>query len=489
VPDCGPMRRHTVVASLAVSALLIAGCSAAASSPQRDSSTDVPFTGCDSVACTGTIEGAEYEIVMPETWNGTLLIYSHGYRPAQPFPPTFDPVVTTAVPAPGWDSGDRSLGEELLSRGFAIAGSSYASNGWAVEDGVAAAGQIYDFFSENIATPNRTLVWGDSLGGLITAMLAEQETDWIDGAAPLCGVVAGMVPNIDLAFDVAYAIQQLLYPQMKIADYATYEEAVLAWEGAASRILAGAQEQDPEVIAKILTIAAISDAPSRTRTFDGADLVSQISGTVENLLTVLGYATVGRYDIEQRYGGNVSGNELADYAARVTESEIEAINTVGGGGAAQGFLGILDNGPRVAADPTARAAALERGGNPTGRIQVPVITMHTAYDWVIVQNETFYRDRFDAAAASGLARADLVQTFTVPPPEFSPEQGAPYGAGHCNFTAQSRIAIVELLDRWVREGVYPAQAAIAAAMGPDSGFSPTFAPGPWPAPEAVVPVG
>jgi hypothetical protein len=223
--------------------------------------------------------------------------------------------------------------------------------------------------------------------------------------------------------------------------------------------------------------------------FDGADLVSQISGTVENLLTVLGYATIGRYDIEQRYGGNVSGNELAYYAARVNESEIEAINTIGGGGAAQGFLGILDNGPRVAADPTARAAALERGGNPTGRIQVPVITMHTAYDWVIVQNETFYRDRFDAAAASGLARADLVQTFTVPPPEFSPEQGAPYGAGHCNFTAQSRIAIVELLDRWVREGVYPAQAAIAAAMGPDSGFSPIFAPGPWPAPEAVVPVG
>lgn len=482
------MRWNGVLASLAVSGLLVAGCSAAASAPERDTSTDVSFTGCDTVACTGTIEGAEYEIVMPATWNGTLLIYSHGYRPAEPFPPTFDPIVRTASPAPGWDTGDRTVGEALLERGYALAGSAYASNGWAVEDGVAAAGQLHDFFAQNIAQPKRTLVWGDSLGGLITAVLAEQETEWIDGAAPLCGVVAGLVANIDLAFDVAYAIQQLIYPEMKIADYTSYEEAVLAWEGAASRILAGAQEQDPEVLAKIFTIAAISDAPSRTRTFDGSGIVSQVSGTIENLLTVLGYATVGRYDIEQRYGGNVSGNELADYAARVNESERETIDALGGEGAAGRFLSTLDNGPRVAADPTARAEALKRGGNPTGRIQVPVLTLHTADDWVISQNETFYRNRFDAAASSGLARADLVQTFTVPPPEYSTEAGAPYGAGHCNFTVQSRLAVVDLLDRWVREGVYPAQQAIAAAMGPESGYNPVYLPGPWPAPEAVVPV-
>lgn len=483
------MRWNGLLASLAVSGLLVAGCSAAASTPERDTSTDVPFTGCDSVACTGTIEGADYEIVMPQTWNGTLLIYSHGYRPAEPFPPTFDAVVRTASPAPGWDTGDRSVGEALLERGYALAGSAYASNGWAVEDGVAAAGQLHEFFSANIAEPKRTLVWGDSLGGLITAVLAEQETDWIDGAAPLCGVVAGLVANIDLAFDVAYAIQQLLYPEMVIADYGSYEEAVMAWEGAASRLVQGAQEQDTEVIAKIFTIAAIVDAPSQTRTQDGSGIASQVTGTIENLLTVLGYATVGRFDIEQRYGGNVSGNELADYASRVSESEREAINAIGGDGAAQRFLTTLDNGPRVAADPTARAAALEKGGNPTGRIQVPVLTMHTAADWVISQNETFYRNRFDAAAASGLARADLVQTFTVAPPEYSPEEGAPYGAGHCNFTLQSRVAIVDLLDKWVREGVYPAQGAIAAAMGPESGYNPVYLPGPWPAPEAVVPVG
>jgi hypothetical protein len=278
----------------------------------------------------------------------------------------------------------------------------------------------------------------------------------------------------------------LIYPEMPIADYASYEEAVLAWEGAASRLLQGATYQDTEVIAKILTIAAISDAPSRTGRFDGASLVSQISGTVENLLTVLGYATVGRYDIEQRFGGNVSGNELADYAARVSDEERALIDAAAGDGAAQRFLDTLDDGPRVAANPTARQAAIERGGNPTGDIDVPVISMHTAYDWVIAQNETVYRNRFDRAAAVGEAKADMVQIFTVPPPEYSAEEGAPYGAGHCNFTLESRVAVIDLLDRWVREGVYPGQGAITAAMGSESGYSPAFQPGPWPAPEGLL---
>ena len=216
---------------------------------------------------------------------------------------------------------------------------------------------------------------------------------------------------------------------------------------------------------------------------------SDLAGTIENLLTVLGYATVGRYDIEQRFGGNISGNELADYAARVDAAEREFIDTIGGEGAAESYLSTLDNGQRVAANPTARQAAIDRGGNPNGAIDVPVITMHTAYDWVIAQNETVYRNRFDAQAAAGEARADMVQIFTVPPPEFSSEVGTPYGAGHCNFTLQSRVAVIDLLDRWVREGVYPAQGAIASAMGTESGFSPIFRPGPWPAPEGLVPVG
>ena len=481
------MRRFRI-AALASATLLLAGCATAAAVPEaRDQSTDVPFTGCDTVACAGEINGAAYEIVMPPTWNGTLLLYSHGYRPAQPFPPNFSAVQTTAVPVPGWDNGDTALGDALLERGYALAGSSYRSIGWAVEDGVIAGEELYAFFTEQVGQPKRVYVWGDSLGGLITQTLAERHPEWVDGAAPLCGVMAGLEPNIGLALDTAYGVQQLLYPEMEIAGYDSYEDALTNWEGAASRLIESARNQDTDAIARIFTIAAMVDAPNQTFTYDGASIVSSVSGTIESLLTALAYGTVGREEIDTRFGGEVVGNVGTDYASRLDESERESIDAIGGEGAAARFVAILDNGPRVEADPAAQAAAIERGGNPSGAVQVPTITMHTKADpLVIVQNQTFFRDRYNVQVAEGNVRGGLLQLYTVAPAEYSQESGAPYGAGHCNFTPESRVAVIELLDNWVRNGVFPGQAAVAAAMGPKSGYSANYVPGPWPDAAAVV---
>jgi pimeloyl-ACP methyl ester carboxylesterase len=483
-----PRMRRLHAAALTASALLLAGCTSAAAVPEaRDQSTDVPFTGCDTVACTGEINGAAYEIVMPETWNGTLLLYSHGYRPAEPFPPNFSAVVTSATPVPGWDAGDKSLGQALLDRGFALAGSSYRSNGWAVEDGVIAGEELYAFFAEQIAEPRRVYVWGDSLGGLITQTLAERHPEWVDGAAPLCGVMAGLEPNIGLALDTAYGVQQLLYPGMQITDFASYQEALRNWEGASSRLIQGARDQDTDVIARIFTIAAMVDAPSQTFTYDGSSIVSSVSGTIESLLTALAYGTVGQEEIDRRFGGTVVSNVGTNYANRLDASERETIDAIGGEGAADRLVAILDNGPRIEADPAAQAAAIERGGDPSGAVQVPTITMHTKADpLVIAQNQSFFRDRYQEQVAQGNVRGGLLQLFTVAPPEYPQQTGAPYGAGHCNFTPESRIAVIELLDEWVRNGVYPGQAAVEAAMGPRSGYSATYTPGPWPDAVAVA---
>jgi pimeloyl-ACP methyl ester carboxylesterase len=475
------MRRRHVLA-LSTVAVLLAGCTSAAAIPEaRDQSTAVPFTGCDSVACTGEINGAAYEIVMPETWNGTLLLYSRGYRPAEPFPPNFSPVQTTPVAVPGWDTGDTGLGEAFLERGYALAGSAYRSNGWAVEDGVIAGEELYAFFVEQIGDPKRVYVWGDSLGGLITQTLAERHPEWVDGAAPLCGVMAGLEPNIGLSLDTAYGVQQLLYPEMEISGFESYEDALASWEGAASRLIESARDQDTDAIARIFTVAAMVDAPGQTFTYDGSSIVSRVSGTIESLLTALAYGTVGRQEIDARFGGSVVGNVDSDYSSRLDDAEKEAIDAIGGEGAADRFVAILDNGPRVEADPAAQAAAIERGGNPSGAVQVPTITMHTKADpLVIVQNQTFFKDRYQVQVSEGNVRGGLVQLYTVAPGEYSQEEGAPYGAGHCNFTPESRVAVIELLDQWVRNGIYPGSAAIEAALGPQSGYSANYVPGPWP---------
>ena len=113
--------------------------------------------------------------------------------------------------------------------------------------------------------------------------------------------------------------------------------------------------------------------------------------------------------------------------------------------------------------------------------------MHTAHDpLVIAQNSTVFRERYADEVERGDVRADLLQLYTVPPAAYSEEEGAPYGAGHCNFTPESRIAVIELLDRWVREGTFPGQAAVEEALGPQSGYDPIYTPGAWPEPGVLA---
>src|SRR5688500_8420244 len=158
-----PFRSRIAVLAIAAIAVgpVLTGCgseSAALEKAEVERSTDrdVAFKSCDEVECTGDLDGAAYEIALPEKWNGTLLLYSHGYRQAQAAPPDFESPSTAAEPAPGWSQGSREVGQALLDQGFAIAGSAYASNGWAVAEGVEAGERLHDFFVARVGKPNRT---------------------------------------------------------------------------------------------------------------------------------------------------------------------------------------------------------------------------------------------------------------------------------------------------------------------------------------------
>jgi pimeloyl-ACP methyl ester carboxylesterase len=477
-----PFRSHIAVLAVAAVALvpILSGCgseSTALQQAEREQSNDrdVAFQGCDEVACTGEIGGAAYEIALPEKWNGTLLLYSHGYRQAEAAPPDFEAPSTAAEPAPGWSGGQKEVGQALLDQGYALAGSAYASNGWAVAEGIEAGEKLHNFFVDKVGEPDRTYVWGDSLGGLVTEVLAERNPDWVSGAAPFCGVLAGPVLNLDLALDVAYSVKTLLYPELKLTGFASWEEAVRNWEGAYSAILAAGSDVSTGV-PKILVTAALVDAPTKTKTYDGSTIESQVRARAEALLTAVGYATFGRYDIEQRFGGNPSGNDAVDYATRISPEERDLIETVSKGSTNR-LLAQLADGERVSADEAAREA-FAASGTPSGVVQDPTLTLHTAADpLVLAQNETVFADR--AYAAKGRT-GDFVQLYTLPPASYSTETGAPSGAGHCNFTEEQRTGAISLLDGWVREGRVPGAAAITEAFAGDESVSQTFSPGPWP---------
>jgi pimeloyl-ACP methyl ester carboxylesterase len=468
-------RRFRPVLVVACAALVATGCGSDSGNEGdvRSTATDVPFTGCDKIDCTGEIDGVPYEIRLPANWNGTLLLYSHGYRPAQAVPPVFDTVETDPQVA-----ATDEVATLLIGKGYALAGSAFASNGWAVADGIAAGEQLREFFADNVARPARTYVWGDSLGGLITQELAERHPEWISGAAPMCGVLGGANLNFDLALDASYAIKTLLAQDLKITDYASHDEAVAAFRSGYDRLLAATEDLTNDV-PKLLVAAAVVDPARKTARFDGSTPESQVSAVVEGLVTALAFSTIGRYEIEQRVGGNPSDNSDADYPARVSDEERSLIEAVSPGSTDR-VLAQLAAGQTVAADPDARAE-FDTLGNPTGDVKVPTIALHTAADpLVLVQNESVFADR---VAGSEDRTADVVQLYTVPPDTY--DDPAPYGAGHCNFTTEERVGTIDVLNRWVRDGVYPVPAAAAAEFGTNSGIEPTYRPAPWPAPEAL----
>jgi hypothetical protein len=476
--------RSVAIASGVTAALTLTGCAANSSttltSRQKDvqsTDTNVKMTDCGS-QCTGEIDGAKYTIKLPQKWNGTLLLYSHGYRFAAPAPPKFSAVETTAqVSSTDPDgTGSDAVSQKLLAEGYALAGSSYKSNGWAVADGVKAGEELHDEFVKLVGKPKRTYVWGDSLGGLVTEIISEQNPSWVDGAAPMCGAVAGPNYNFDIALDVAFAVKALIDPALKLTGYTSADDAAANWKHASAAVVKAASDVAGGGTAKVVFIASLVNAPTATATYDGHDLTSQVSARVEAMLTALAFGTSGRYELEQRVGGDPSDNTKADYAKRIDSAESSLI-TVAGGKVGQ-LESRLDALPRVTANPTAHDA-IEKLGDTTGNISAPTVTMHTEDDpLVLVQNETVLAARSRLAGKSG----NLVQLYIAPPAIYSESTGAPYGAGHCNFSNDQRVGVINVLDNWVRNHTYPVQSGIGGQLG--AGYNAVFSPGLWPGDEA-----
>src|SRR5579864_9579005 len=147
---------------------------------------------------TGTLpDGATFLIEVPSPWNGTLLLYSHGY-------------VTPGSPNPAQDVGDPGTRAFLLANGFALAGSSYAHTGWAIQEALPDQIAVLDAFNTLVGTPKRTIAWGHSLGGIITAGLIQRFPERFNGALPMCGVLSGGIATWNAALDSAFAFKTLL---------------------------------------------------------------------------------------------------------------------------------------------------------------------------------------------------------------------------------------------------------------------------------------
>jgi pimeloyl-ACP methyl ester carboxylesterase len=411
---------------------------------------------------TGSLsDGATYLMEVPSNWNGTLFLYSHGY-------------VVPGSPNPATDVGDPATGAFLLANGFALAGSSYATTGWAIQEALSDQIAVLDLFDSMFGHPVATIAWGHSLGGIITAGLIQRNPKRFTAAQPMCGVLSGGVATWNTALDAEFAFKTLLAPGsgLQLVDI-TNPDANLTL---AEEILAGAQAT-PQGRARIALGAALSDTPGwftpTSPEPSPTDFASQEANQfLWDQQIDFPFVFAFRAELEARAGGNVSWNTGVDYRKQLEKSvdrdEVWALYQTAGL-SLEADLDTLNQAARLKANPEA-VEYLKQNIIFNGQIDIPVLTLHTKGDGlVVVENETAYKDVVDRVDDNSRL---LRQTFVD-------------RAGHCAFTPAETIAAVETLLKRLETGHWPSIEADllngdAAALGPDFNI---FAVG-----SAIVPV-
>ena len=404
-------------------------------------------TGFTVTTKTGTLaDGATYEIQVPSNWNGTLFLYSHGY-------------VVPGSANPATDVGDPVTGQWLLDNGYALAGSSYASTGWAIQQALPDQINTLDAFDTLFGQPSRTIAWGHSLGGIITAGLIQRYPDRFDAALPMCGVVSGAVATWNTALDAAFAFQTLVDPSVVVTDITNPTANLGGAESAAA-----AAQATPQGRARLALTAALGDTPGWFTPLSPEPAATDYSAQEANQYLWASevdfpFAFAFRAELESRAGGNPSWNTgvnyFHDFARSADANEVRAMYRAAGLSLTSD-LRKLNSATRISADPAA-VRYLSQNIIFNGRISVPVLTMHTTGDGLVVpENEQAYRAVVDRAGNSDQLRQIFVAR-----------------AGHCAFTpAETITAAQDLLHRlntghWGRATTDPAALnASAAALGP-----------------------
>jgi pimeloyl-ACP methyl ester carboxylesterase len=392
-------------------------------------------------------DGAAYEIQCPAgPWNGTLFLYSHGY-------------VAPGGANPARDAGDPVTAGWLLGHGYALAGSSYAGTGWAIQEALADQIGTLDAFDAAFGTPARTVAWGHSLGGIITAGLIQRYPGRFSAALPMCGVLAGGVATWNTALDAEFAFQQLIDPSVQVVHItnpsANLDAAVKA---------ATAAQGTPQGRARLALAAALGDTPGWFTPLSPEPAPTDYTDQEANQFSWdtqadFPFAFAFRAELEARAGGNPSWNTGVNYVqvlARSADAREVAALYRAAGLSLRRDLQTLNQAARISASPSA-VAYLARNIAFTGQLPVPVLAMHTTGDGLVVpENEQAYRSAVDRAGDGPLLRQIFV-----------------HRAGHCAFTPAETITAVQVLVSRLDAGRWDLSAleesslnAQAAALGP-----------------------
>jgi pimeloyl-ACP methyl ester carboxylesterase len=355
--------------------------------------------------------GSTYEIDVPAVWNGDLVLYAHAIVQAgQPVAP------------PSAQEGYNQLRAALLAKGYAVAASSYSSNGWSLDDAVRRTHQLSGIFASKAGRPRRTLLVGPSMGGLAIVKLAETYPNQYDGALPLCAPLGG-------------ALAQLQYVGDARVTFDYYFPGVLPGTTfsvpAGTAYLSPSDPGGPSPLFLKVSAAFAADPAATLQWATAAGLPFNDTAELGNsALYVIGFVLRYTNDFIARVGGKIPyDNRATSYQVNVTSDP-----------ATNAYLsGLLNAGVRRFDADRAALNYYERNYQPSGDIGVPVLTLHTTRDPAI----PYSHEIAFAAAVAAAGTSDLLVQRPVD------------RWGHCAFAPAEVLTAFGDLAQWVETGIKP----------------------------------
>lgn len=368
-------------------------------------------------------DGAMWRASVPKDWNGTLLLYARGYS-SKLSPPKLAP-------------GDSE--KMLLEAGYALVASQYPQAGWSVEQAIPSQVMALEAFSNVYAKPDRIIAWGSSMGGLVTAALAERHSDRLDGAITLCASAFGAVPMMNMAFDGAFTLATLIAPEEAFSPVGRGDNFAAVRELMDKVKVA---RETPLGRARVALAGVLGGIPSWTQKNTPRPDTTEYRQQEANIAKAIGMAVfLPRGDQERRAKGVFSGNSDIDYrkvlAASGRSDFVEAMYQMAGASLDDDLVALARQ-DRIKPDPHA-VEYMRENFTPSGYVTIPVLNAHAIGDGMTSPAlQAGYTELIMQRSGRHMVAAAWLKR-----------------AGHCTETDAEHKALLSALEERLDSGQWP----------------------------------
>jgi pimeloyl-ACP methyl ester carboxylesterase len=384
------------------STAVAAGLSPAPCAAPPTAKDEASFTAlAGAKAYFGDYEGGMYRFELPDNWNGELALVMHGTNFGANMSFGGGPgTVFAATPA---------LREYMIDNGFAWGASTYRCNGYIPGIGLSDTILLKDLFVKTTGkTPQRTYLIGSSMGGFQTLLAMHVYPAMFDGALAMCAI-----NSATWDFQVAAGAA---------AEYITGLKFTTPGSVAATQAeMAAITGMPGSLTQKGLQLASVQiNLSGGPRPFAMEGLAVPFTGVPAFRFNMSGGTLAGATTPSARTRGNAATKYVVDPGLGLTSADLDA------------------NARRVSPD-TSLYEAFEETRPLSGKIERPLLTLHTTADLVVpISSAQALQRAVDGAGKSNL----LVQRYIRAP-------------GHCTFSGIEQSQAFGDLVKWVRLGLRP----------------------------------